>query len=135
MAVPAEELKRPAAADPPRVGADASVTALAVTGLRALTDLVGHFVELVALESRAAGGALAGAVGLALGIVVLGLTVWGLLIAAAVSALALHTGTPIALLMVAGVTLAAGGVLAMWLPRLLRRLTFPATRRMFKRGE
>lgn len=136
MAVPAEELtKRTASAAAPSIGADASFAALAVTGFRALSDLVGHFVEMVALESRAAGSALTTAIGLALGIAVLALTVWGLVIAAAVTALASEIGVTLALLLVAGVTLVIGGVLAMFLPRLFRRLSFPSTRRIFRRSE
>lgn len=135
MAVPADELKHAPPSSAPRVGADASITALAMTGLRAATDLVGNFVEIAALESRAAGSALATTVGLALGIAVLGLTVWGLLIAAAVTALMEHTGITLALLIVAGVTLVIGGVLGMFVPRLLRRLSFPSTRRLLRRSD
>lgn len=136
MAVPADELSKQAPpSSAPRIGADASITALAMTGLRAVADLVGHFVEIAALESRAAGAALATTVGLALGIAVLGLTVWGLLIAAAVTALMEHTGITLALLVVAGVTLMIGGVLGMFLPRVLRRLSFPSTRRILRRDK
>lgn len=135
MAASADELsKRATSAAAPEVGAAASVSALAMTGLRAVTDLVGHAVELVALESRAAGSALAAAVGLVLGIVVLALTVWGLLIAAAVTALMPHTGVTVALLIVAVATLLGGGALGIFLPRVLRRLSFPGTRRMFRRS-
>lgn len=136
MAVPADELTRRARTEPaPQVGADASLSALALTGFRAATELIGHFVELVALESRAAGTALATAVGLGIGIVVLALTVWGLLVAAAVTGLAPYTGVAVALLIVAGVNLVIGGLLALFLPKTLWRLSFPSTRRMFRRGD
>lgn len=135
MAVPAEELTRRTRPEAPQVGADASLSVLALTGFRAISDLVGHFVELVALESRAAGTALATAVGLGIGIVLLALTVWGLLIAAAVTALTPYTGVTVALLIVAGVNLAIAGLLAVFLPKTLRRLSFPSTRRMFRRSE
>lgn len=132
MAVPAEEVTRRAAPD---VGADASVTALAAGGFRAIADLVGRAVELVALESRAAGSALATAVGIALGIALLAVTVWGLLVAAAVTALSAQLGITLALVIVAVVTLLIGGVLALFLPRQFRRLSFPSTRRMFRRSD
>lgn len=132
MAVPAEEARqRPA----PDVGAEASLTALAATGFRAIADLVGHAVELVALESRAAGSALATAVGIAFGIALLAVTVWGLLIAAAVTALSAQVGVTLALLIVAGVALLVGGVLALFLPKQFRRLSFPSTRRMLRRSD
>lgn len=134
MAVPADELGR--RADPaPRVGADASLAALAATGLRSLTDIVSHFFEVVALESRAAGTALATSIGLIIAIAVLGLTVWGLIIAAAVSALVDTTGMTIALLIVAGGNIVVAGLLGIFLPRMLRRLSFPSTRRMFRRSD
>ena len=135
MAVPADELRTSSTSAPPRVGAEASIAALATTGFRAITDLIGHAVELVALESRAAGSAFTTAVGLALGIALLAVTVWGLLIAAAVAALSSQIGVTWALLVVAGVTLVVGGLLALFLPRLFRRLSFPGTRRLFRRSE
>lgn len=136
MAVPAEELRQRAApAAAPDIGAEASITALATTGFRAIADLLGHAVELVALESRAAGSALATAAGIALGIALLAVTVWGLLIAAAVTALSAQVGVTLALVIVAGMTLVIGGVLALFLPKLFRRLSFPSTRRMFRRSD
>lgn len=134
MAVPADEVRPRTQSAPPQVGAEASLAALAATGFRAITDLVGHAVELVALESRAAGSAFATAVGLALGIALLAVTVWGLLIAAAVTALAEQVGITWALLIVAGATLLIGGLLAMFLPKLFQRLSFPGTRRLFRRS-
>lgn len=133
MAVPADELGRRADAAP-RVGADASLAALAATGLRSLTDIVSHFFEVVALESRAAGTALATSIGLIIAIAVLGLTVWGLIIAAMVSALVDETGMTIALLIVAGGNIVVAGLLGIFLPRMLRRLSFPSTRKMFRRS-
>lgn len=133
MAVPADELGRRADAAP-RLGADASLATLAATGLRSLTDIVSHFFEVVALESRAAGTALATSIGLIIAIAVLGLTVWGLIIAAAVSALVDATGMTIALLIVAGGNIVVAGLLGIFLPRMLRRLSFPSTRRMLRRS-
>lgn len=134
MAVPADELGQRADTTAPRVGADASLAALAATGLRSLTDIVGNFFEMVALESRAAGTALATSIGLIIAIAVLGLTVWGLVIAAIVSALVDQTGMTMALLIVAGGNVVMVGILGMFLPRTLRRLSFPSTRRLFRRG-
>lgn len=141
MAIPADELRAPSGAEAvpparPRVGAKASVTALLSTGFRSLTDLAGHVAELAALEARAAGMALVTAAAFVLGAALLVLTVWGLLIAAAVSAIAAAgLDWPWALLIVALINAVLAGALLLFVPRLLRRVSFSGTRRALQRGK
>ena len=141
MAIPADELRAPPGAEAvpparPRVGAKASVTALLSTGFRSLTDLAANVAELAALEARAAGMALVTAAAFVLGAALLVLTVWGLLIAAAVSAIAAAgLDWPWALLIVALINAVVAGALLLFVPRLLRRVSFPGTRRALQRGK
>lgn len=141
MAIPAEELRVPPGADAvppaqPRLGAKASLSGLLSIGFRSLTDLASHVAELAALEARAAGMALVTAAALVLGATLLVLTVWGLLIAAAVSAIAgAGLDWPWALLIVAGINAAVAGVLLVFVPRAWRRVSFPSTRRALQRGK
>lgn len=116
----------------PKTG-EASLLGLASTGVRSLRDYTGAVLEMAALESRLAGLTLAVIAGLALAIGVLGLTTWGLLIAAGVRGLmALGWSTGVALLVAAAANaVVAVGLLAV-IPPLSRRLTFRATRRALK---
>lgn len=118
----------------PRVGGQASLTALAATILRSARDLVAQTFEIAALESRLAGIALVAMAGIAIGVMILVLSVWGLLLAAAVYGL-MQTGLgPGAALLLAGaVNLAAAGVLILIFLRLMRYLKFSATRRALEK--
>lgn len=121
----------PGPASGPRVGAETSVGALVATLVRSARDMVAHTLEVAALESRLAGVTLATIAGIALGIVVLVLSTWGLLLAAGVRGLMeLGLGPGSALLMAAAINLLVAVLLALTIPRLARRLTFNATRRV-----
>lgn len=114
----------------PGTGAETSLLGLAATGVRSLRDYTGAVLETAALESRLAGFTLAFIAGLALAAAVLGLSVWGLLVAAGVRGLmGLGLGTGAALLVAAGVNALLAVALVAVIPRLGRRLTFRATRR------
>lgn len=115
----------------PYIGAQASLSALVSTIIRSARDVVVHTLEVAALESRLAGITLATIVGIALGVVVLTLSTWGLLLAAGVRGLMeLGVGVGAALLIAAAVNLIVAVLLALMIPRLARRLTFTATRRV-----
>lgn len=115
----------------PSIGAETSLSALVSTVIRSARDIVGHTLEVAALESRLAGITLATIAGIALGIVVLALSTWGLLLAAGVRGLmALGLGTGSALLVAAAINLVVAVLLALLIPRLGRRLMFSATRRV-----
>lgn len=117
----------------PKAGPEASLLGLASSGLRSLRDYMGAVLEMAALESRLAGLTLAFLAGLALAIAILGLTAWGLLIAAGVRGLmALGLSTAAALLVAAGVNVIVAAAMVPVIPRLSRRLTFRATRRALK---
>lgn len=121
---------------PPHVGAETSISALVSTIIRSARDVVSHTLEVAALESRLAGIALATIAGIALAIVVLALSTWGLLLAAGVRGLmALGLGPGAALLIAAAVNLVVAVLLALLVPRLARRLTFSATRRVLGKME
>ncbi|HEY8554128.1 MAG TPA: phage holin family protein [Burkholderiales bacterium] len=118
---------------PPRVGAKASLTGLAATAARSARDLVGHTLEIALLESRLAGTALATMAGLGFAALVLVLSVWGLLLAAAAYGLMLSgLGPARAMLLLALINLIAAGVLVFVLLRLTKRLNFSATRRALR---
>lgn len=115
---------------PPRVGAQASLTALAATIGRSARDVVAHVAEIAALESRLAGVTLAIMAGAALAAVILVLSAWGLLLAAAVYGLmAAGMAPPAALLVATAITLVVAGLLLWLIARLVPRLKFAATRR------
>lgn len=134
MATPAA--KTGAAAEqpaPPRTGPEVSLLGLASTGVRSLRDYTGAVLEMAVLESRLAGLTLAVIGGLALAIAILGLTTWGLLIAAGVRGLmALGLGPAAALLVASAVNAIVAVVLVPVIARLSRRLTFRATRRALR---
>lgn len=117
----------------PRVGAATSVSGLAATVFRSARDVAGHTFEIAALESRLAGIALVTMIGLGLGVVVLVLSAWGLLLAAAVRGLMQAGFEPaIAILLVAAANLLVAGALIVITLRLARRLKFSATRRVLQ---
>lgn len=118
----------------PHVGTQASLSGLAATVIRSARDVVGHTFEIAALESRLAGIALAAMAAIGFAVVVLLLSTWGLLLAAAVRGL-METGmgAVAALLLVAAANLAAAAVLVLIFLRLTRRLKFPATRRVLEK--
>ena len=123
----------PATGAAPRVGSATSLTGLAATVFRSARDVAGHTFEIAALESRLAGVALAAMAGMALGVVVLVLSTWGLLLAAAVRGLVnAGMGLAPALLLVAAANLVVAGVLVVIILRLAQRLKFSATRRVLK---
>lgn len=118
----------------PHIGAQTSLSALVSTIMRSARDMLLHTLEVAALESRLAGITLATIAGIALGIVVLVLSTWGLLLAAGVRALMeLGLGAGAALLIAAGVNLIVAALLALMIPRLARRLTFSSTRRVLEK--
>lgn len=122
------------AATAPRVGSQTSLTALVATILRSARDVVGHTLEIAALESRLAGTALASIVAIGFIVLVLSLSTWGLLLAAGVFALiALGLSPGIALLLAAAATVLLAVLLAFVALRLVRRLSFAATRRVLER--
>lgn len=115
----------------PHIGAETSLSALVSTVIRSARDVVLHTLEVAALESRLAGITLATIAGIALGIVVLVLSTWGLLLAAGVRGLMdLGLGAGAALLVAAAVNVIVAVLLALLIPRLARRLMFSATRRV-----
>ena len=119
-------------ADPgaPRIGAHASLTSLAATIGRSARDVVAHVAEIAALESRLAGMTLAIMAGAALAVVILVLSAWGLLLAAAVYGLMTAGMTPpVALLVAVAITLVVAALLVWLILRLVPRLKFAATRR------
>lgn len=119
-----------AAPGPVRVGAHASLTSLAATIGRSARDIVAHVAEIAALESRLAGVTLAIMAGAAFAAVILVLSAWGLLVAAAVYGLmAAGMTPPVALLVAVAITLVIAGVLVWLILRLVPRLKFAATRR------
>lgn len=123
-----------AAPEAPRVGEHASLAALAATIGRSARDVVAHVAELAALESRLAGTTLAIMAGAAVAVVILVLSAWGLLLAAAVYGLmAAGMSPPVALLVATAITLAIAGVLLWIILRLVPRLKFAATRRALAR--
>jgi Mg/Co/Ni transporter MgtE len=133
MATPVSRIgDTPSAA--PTVGAQANLRALAGTAIRSARDVVARLLEIAALESRVAGMALTKMAAAAITAVVLGLTTWGLLVAAAVYALiAAGVSVGTALLLAALGNLIAAAVLVVLIPRMARRLTFPATRRVLEK--
>lgn len=136
MVASVEPVSKPPRAVPaqPRLGTDASLSGLAVTAFSAFRDMVVNSLEMVALESRLAGFALAAISGLTVAATVLLLTAWGLSIAAAVAALT-QAGMKlyIALLLVAAVNLVIAAILIAFVPRLARRLSFQSTRNIFRK--
>lgn len=123
-----------APAGAPHIGAQASLSALVSTIIRSARDVVLHTFEVAALESRLAGITLAIIGGIALGILVLALSTWGLLLAAGVRGLMdLGLGPGAALLIAAAVNLIVAVVLALMIPRLARRLSFSSTRRVLEK--
>lgn len=108
-----------------------SLTGLAAHALRSARNVVGHVLEVAALESRLATTTLAVMVAVAVAVAVLALTVWGLLVAAGVSAL-VEVGWDVApsLLVAALVNLVAAVLLVVLIVRLGRRMLFTATRRV-----
>lgn len=123
-----------AVAAAPRIGADAGLTGLALAAFAALREFAASSLEIVALESRLAGSALATIAGLAVAAVLLALTAWGLGIAAVVAAL-IQSDISLwaALAIVAGINIALAAVLVAFMPRLARRLGFQSTRGIFKK--
>ncbi|HEX7045648.1 MAG TPA: phage holin family protein [Burkholderiales bacterium] len=118
---------------PARVGAKASLTGLAATAARSARDLVSHTLEIALLESRLAGTALATMAGLGFAALVLVLSAWGLLLAAAARGLMLAgLGPAGAILLLALINLIVAGVLVFVLLRLTKRLNFSATRRVLR---
>lgn len=115
----------------PTVGTHVSLSALVATMFRSVRDIVVHTAEVAALESRAAGYALAAMAGIAVAILVLLLSTWGLLLAAGVRGL-MELGMSVggALLVAAAANLAVAVLLGLMIPRLARRLKFSATRRV-----
>lgn len=126
-----DDIARPGS---PRVGAQASLTGLAATAVRSARDVVGRTFEIAALESRLAGTALAAMAGIALAVVVLLLSAWGLLLAAAVAGL-MNAGFEVtaALLLLGAANVLVAGALVLVFLRLTRRLKFPATRRVLEK--
>lgn len=134
MATPANRIEDAAPTAAPTIGAHTSLRGLAATAIRSARDMVARLLEIAALESRIAGMALVKMAVAAVAAVVLGLTTWGLLIAAGVYALiASGVSIGVALLLAALGNLVAAGVLVAVIPRLGRRLTFPATRRVLEK--
>ncbi len=112
------------------------MSALVSTVIRSARDVVVHTLEVAALESRLAGMTLVTIAGIALGIVVLALSTWGLLLAAGVRGLMeLGLSPGAALLIAAAVNLIVAVLLALTIPRLARRLMFTATRRVLGKME
>jgi hypothetical protein len=133
MATPAARVEEAAKAAP-AVGGSVNLRGLAATALRSARDLTARVVEIAALESRVAGTALTRMAACALAAVFLALTTWGLLIAAGVYGLmTLGLGPGVALSIAAIANLVVAGVLIALIPRLARRLTFPATRRVLEK--
>ncbi len=126
------ETSSPAAAGgAPRIGSDISLTGLLATIFRSARDVFLHTLEVAALESRLAGVTLATIAGVALAVLVLLLSTWGLLLAAGVRGLMeLGLGPGAALLIAAAVNLILAVLLGLIVPRLARRMTFSATRRV-----
>jgi hypothetical protein len=123
-----------AAPEGARAGAHASLATLAATIGRSARDVVAHVAEIAALESRLAGTTLAIMAGAAVAVVVLVLSAWGLLLAAAVYGLvAAGMSAPAALLVATALTLLLAGVLLWIILRLVPRLKFAATRRALAR--
>ena len=136
MATAARRSQEPGAppAVGPRVGSAASLTGLASTMFRSARDVAGHTLEIAVLESRLAGTALVTIAALGLGAVVLALSTWGLLLAAAVRGLMVAGfGPAAAILIVAAVNLVVAVALILIILRLTRRLKFAATRRVLEK--
>ncbi len=108
--------------------------ALASAGIQSVRQLATDFLDLVAMESRLAGLALAVTAGLGAAAALLLTTAWLLLIAAGVRALVAATGLSldVALLLVAGINVIIAGTLIALIPRIARHLAFNATRRMLR---
>jgi hypothetical protein len=116
----------------PPIGAETSLTGLLATIVRSARDVGLHVLEVMALESRLAGVALAGIVGVGVGIVVTLISAWGLLLAAGVSWM-VDAGLAVgaALLVAAAANLVIAVLLAaLVVPWLARRMMFSATRRV-----
>ncbi len=123
-----------AAARTARVGAPTSLTGLAATVFRSARDVIGHTVEIAALESRLAGMALAAMAAIAVAVMVLVLSAWGLLLAAAAGGLmAADWSAGAALSLIAALNLVVAGVLALIFLRLTSHLKFSATRRVLEK--
>ncbi len=121
-----------AAAPEDGTGADPDVRGV----LAAIGTVVRDGLTLAALEARRAGVGLAVMVALGVAAGLLLVTVWLLLVAAAVLGLGrAGVPAPLALLAVAALNLAMAGLLAFVVVRLSRRLLFNATRRQFGGGE
>jgi len=133
MATPASRIEA-AAAGAPAVGANVSLRGLVATAIRSARDVVARLLEIAALESRVAGMALTRMAAAAMAAVFFALTTWGLLVAAGVYGLmALGLGPGIALLIAALINLVVAGLSIALIPRLARKLTFPATRRALEK--
>lgn len=134
MAAPASHMEDAARRAAPTVGAQTSLRALAATAIRSTRDVVARLLEIAALESRVAGMALTKMAAAAVAAVILALTTWGLLVAAGIyGLLTIGIGPGVALLIAAAVNLVVAGLLIAVIPRLGRRLTFPATRRVLEK--
>lgn len=118
----------------PRVAGQTSLAGLAATIVRSARDVVGHTFEVAALESRLAGTTLVVMAAIAVAVVVLVLSTWGLLLAAAVRGLMeAGFGAVAGLLLVGAANLLAAGVLVLVFLRLMPRLKFSATRRVLEK--
>jgi hypothetical protein len=134
MATPASRIEEAARRGAPTVGASVNLRGLAATALRSARDILARVVEIAALESRVAGMALTRMAAAALAAIILALTTWGLLIAAGVyGLLAAGLGPASSLLLAAFANAIVAGLLIAFIPRLARRLTFPATRRVLEK--
>lgn len=118
----------------PRVAGQTSLAGLAATIVRSARDVVGHTFEVAALESRLAGTTLVVMAAIAVAVVVLVLSTWGLLLAAAVRGLMeAGFGAVAGLLLVGAANLLAAGLLVLVFLRLMPRLKFSATRRVLEK--
>lgn len=134
MATSANRIEEAARRGAPAVGASVSLRGLAATVLRSARDVTARLLEIAALESRLAGTALTQMAAAAMAAIILALTTWGLLIAAGVYGLmAAGLGPASSLLLAALANAIVAGVLIAFIPRLARRLTFPATRRVLEK--
>ncbi len=94
---------------------------------------VSGFFELVVLEARRAGIALAWMIGLGVGAAILGVTAWlGLMAMLAMLLVAMGLGPILAMLLVVVLNLAAAGSAAFVCVKMSKDLTFEASRRQLK---